>query len=187
MPLPPIWILGSSDFGARLAARLGYGFAFAHHFSAEWVMPAARAYRDNFRPSNHQPTPHLILTVAAVCAEDGGEADFLASTLDLASVRRARGEFAPLVDPREAATYPFSASERAIVANFRANIFVGAPAAVRAGIEELATATRADEIMITTMIFDHAARRRSYELLAREFGIAARAVDLKRPAAQVAA
>jgi luciferase family oxidoreductase group 1 len=183
VPLPPIWILGSSDFGARLAARMGFGFGFAHHFSAEWVMPAARAYRENFRPSNHQATPYLILTVAAVCAETDEEAGFLASTLDLASVRRARGEFAPLVDPKEAVAYPFSASERAIVANFRKNIFVGSRETVRDGIEALAGATHADEIMITTMIFDHAARCRSYELLARGFGIAPRVAGLTVPAA----
>jgi luciferase family oxidoreductase group 1 len=189
VPLPPIWILGSSDFGARLAARKGFGFGFAHHFSAEWVLPAARAYRDGFQPSNHQPTPYLILTVSAVCAASDEEADYIASTLDLASVRRARGEFAQLVDPKEAVSYPFSASERAIVANFRANIFVGSPQTVRAGIEKLAAATHADEIMITTMIFDHAARRRSYELLARAFGIAPRwaEVESRGPAARVAA
>src|SRR5262249_39723260 len=173
VPLPPIWILGSSDFGARLAARMGFGFGFAHHFSAEWVMPASRAYRENFRPSNHRETPYLILTVAAVCGETDGEANRIASTLDLAAVRRARGEFAPLVDPKEAAQYPFSANERAIVSNFRANIFVGDPATVRSGIEKLAEAARADEVMIATMVFDHGARRRSYELLAREFGLAA--------------
>ena len=184
VPLPPIWILGSSDFGARLAARMGFGFGFAHHFSAEWVLPAARAYRENFRPSDRQGAPYLILTVAAVCAETDEEADFLASTLDLASVRRARGEFAPLVNPREAKTYPFSADERAIVANFRKNIFVGSPATVRAGIEALRNATHAAEVMISTMIFDHAARRRSYELIADAFALKSR-VAATAPAAEL--
>jgi luciferase family oxidoreductase group 1 len=188
VPLPPIWILGSSDFGARLAARRGFGFGFAHHFSAEWVLPATRAYRENFVPSEHQPTPYLILTVAAVCAETDAEADFLASTLDLAAVRRSRGEFAPLVNPKEAATYPFSPSERAIVENFRENIFVGAPETVRSGIEALCSATHADEIMITTMIYDHAARRRSYELLAEAFDVSPRVVRATAaPTAQRAA
>ena len=187
VPLPPIWILGSSDFGARLAARMGFGFGFAHHFSADWVMPAARAYREGFRPSKYQATPYLILTVSAVGAETDEEADFLASTLDLAAVRRARGEFAPLVDPKEAVTYPFSASERAIVENFRKNIFIGSPATVCAGIEALAAATHAAEIMITTMIFDHAARRRSYELLASAFGVLPRTTEVGTPAAAPAA
>ena len=185
--LPPIWILGSSDFGARLAARRGFGFGFAHHFSAEWVLPASRAYRENFRPSNYRETPYMVLTVAAVCAETDEEADFLASTLDLASVRRARGEFAPLSDPREAVKYPFSAAEHASVSNFRANIFVGAPATVRAGIEKLANATQADEVMVTTMLFDHGARRHSYELLAREFGLASRIAGDGRESARAAA
>lgn len=171
VPLPPVWILGSSDFGARLAALRGFGFGFAHHFSAQWALPAARAYRDNFQPSKHRSTPHLILTITAVCAETDAEANHLASTLDLASVRRSRGEFAPLVNPDEAITYPYSASERAVVENFRENVFVGSPQTVRAGIEALVAATRADEVMITTMVWDHAARRRSYELLAGEFGL----------------
>jgi luciferase family oxidoreductase group 1 len=175
VPLPPIWILGSSDYGARLAARRGFGFGFAHHFSAEWALPAARAYRENFQSSDHLSIPHLILTVAVVCAETDAEANHLASTLDLAAVRRARGEFAPLVNPDEAATYPLSATEKAIVANFRQNIFVGSPDTVRAGIERLRDATQADEIMVTTMLYDHAARRRSYELLADVFAIPDRA------------
>ncbi len=172
--LPPIWILGSSDFGARLAALRGFGFGFAHHFSAQWALPAARAYRDNFRPSKHGAAPHLILTVTAVCAETDAQANHLAATLDLAAVRRSRGEFAPLVNPDEAITYPFSPSERAVIENFRENIFVGSPATVRAGLEGLCAATRADEIMITTMVWDHAARRRSYEMLAEAFGLEAR-------------
>lgn len=173
--LPPIWILGSSDFGARLAALRGFGFGFAHHFSAQWALPAARAYRDNFRPSKHSSAPHLILTVSVVCAETDAEANHLAATLDLAAVRRSRGEFAPLVNPDEAITYPFSPSERAVIENFRENIFVGSPQTVRTGIEDLVAATRADEVMVTTMVYDHAARRRSYELLAGTFELPARA------------
>ena len=186
VPLPPIWLLGSSDFGARLAARRGFGFGFAHHFSADWALPAARAYRENFQPSERLAAPHLILTVAAVCAETDEEANVLASTLDLAAVRRTRGEYSPLVSPKEALTYPFSADERAIVANFRRNIFVGSPATVRGGLEVLRNATHAAEVMITTMVYDHAARRRSYELLAGAFRLHSR-VEAVAPAPELVA
>ncbi len=172
VPLPPVWLLGSSDYGARLAARMGFGYAFAHHFSADWVLPAARAYREGFRPVPGRLTrPHLILTVSALCAETDAEADRLAASLDLMAVRRARGQFAPIATPEEALVYPFSPEERAFVEDFRAKIFVGSPQTVRAGLEALAAETHADELMVSTMVHDHAARKRSYELLAEAFGL----------------
>ena len=112
--LPPVWILGSSDYGARLAGRRGMGYGFAHHFSAQWVDAAAQAYHANFRPSAEMPRPHMILTVAAVCAETDAAADHLATTLDLASIRRARGEFRPLPSPEEAAAYRMDAGRARI-------------------------------------------------------------------------
>ena len=97
VPLPPVWLLGSSDYGARLAAQMGLGYAFAHHFSADWVGPATRAYREGFRPTTGRLTrPHLIVTVNALVAPTDAEADVLAGTLDLWAVRRAQGQFAPL-------------------------------------------------------------------------------------------
>ena len=172
VPLPPLWLLGSSDYGARLAAKMGFGYAFAHHFSADWVLPAAKAYREGFRPAaGRLAKPHLILTVSALCAETDAEADRLAASLDLMAVRRAQGQFRPIASPEEALAYPFSSEERAFVEDFRTKIFVGSPRTVRAGLEALAAETRADELMISTMVHSHAARRRSYELLAEAFGL----------------
>ena len=174
VPLPPVWILGSSDWGARFAAQRGFGYAFAHHFSAEWVYSATRAYREGFRPSfaaGRLERPHLILTVSAVCAATDAEADRLATSLDLMSVRRARGQFAPIASPEEAAAHPFSGEERAFVADFREKIFVGSPATVRRRMEALAAETGADELMVNTMLWDHEARKRSYTLLAEAFGL----------------
>ena len=173
VPLPPVWILGSSDYGARLAGVRGMGYGFAHHFSAQWVDAAAQAYHANFRPSAEMSRPHLILTVAAVCAETDAEADRLATTIDLAWVRRARGEFRPLPSPEEAAAHRWSPEERAAAETNRENLFVGSPATVRAGILRLAARTQAAEVMVTTMTWDHQARRRSYELLADAWGLGA--------------
>ena len=172
VPLPPVWLLGSSDYGARLAARLGFGYAFAHHFSADWVLPAARAYKEGFRLAPGRLTrPHLILTVSALCAETDAEADRLAASLDLMAVRRARGQFLPIASVEEALAYPFSPEERAFVEDFRTKIFVGSPRTIRARLEQLAAETRADELMVSTVVHDHAARRRSYELLAEASGL----------------
>ena len=172
VPLPPVWLLGSSDYGARLAARLGFGYAFAHHFSAEWTLPAARAYKEGFRPTPGRLTrSHLILTVSVVCAETDAEADRLAASVDLMAVRRAHGQFLPIASVEDGLAYPYSPEERAFVEDFRTKIFVGSPRTVRARLEHLAAETRADELMVSTVVHEHAARRRSYALLAEAFGL----------------
>jgi luciferase family oxidoreductase group 1 len=170
--LPPVFLLGSSDYSAQLAAAIGVGFSFAHHFSTEDAVAPMRFYRDNFRPSVWRASPHAILAVAAICAETDAEADRLATTVDLNAVRRARGEYLPLTDPKEAAAHPYTPAERDRVRQARARLFVGAPATVSERLMQLIEATGADEAMITTMVYDHRARRRSYELLAEAFGLA---------------
>ena len=172
VPLPPVWLLGSSDYGARLAARMGLGYAFAHHFSAEWVGPATRAYREGFRPTvGRLERPHLILTVNALVAPTDAEADVLAGTLDLWAVRRAQGQFAPLPSLEDAKDHPWTTAEREFVMNYRTKIFVGGPATVRARLDALIAETGADELMVTTMAHDHALRKRSYTLLSEAFGL----------------
>jgi alkanesulfonate monooxygenase SsuD/methylene tetrahydromethanopterin reductase-like flavin-dependent oxidoreductase (luciferase family) len=131
-------------------------------------------YRKHFRPGPLK-IPHAILAVAAVCADTDDEAERLASTIDLNFVRRSRGEYLPLASPEEAAAYPYAPIDRERIRHNRARVFVGAPATVRTRLAPLVEKTQADEIMITTMVYDHAARRHSYELLAREFGLSARA------------
>lgn len=170
-PLPPVWILGSSDYGARLAAAQGLPFGFAHHFSPKWVLPAMKAYREGFKPSEHLAKPHSLLTLSVICAETNAEADRLATSLDLAWLRRARGEFAPLPSVEEAVAYPYTPWDREFMNANRAQHFIGSPGTVRAGIEALALETAADEVMLNTMIHSHAERRRSYELLAEEFDL----------------
>jgi luciferase family oxidoreductase group 1 len=171
VPLPPIWLLGSSGYSAQLAAMVGAGYSFAHHFADHDPVEAMLSYRQQFKPSASRQTPYAILAVAAVCADSDAEADRLASTIDLNFVRRRQGEYLPLASPEEALAYPYSPPERGLIARNRARLFVGAKATVRAKLETMIAATKADEVMVTTMIYDHAARRHSYELLAEAFGL----------------
>lgn len=174
-PLPPIWLLGSSDYSARLAARIGVGYAFASHFSDFDAQAPMLAYREGFEPSGSLAAPHSILAVAAVVAETDKEAERLAATYDLHWLRRARGEMKPLPSPEEALAHPWTVEERAYVARRRQRLYVGAPDRVAARLREVAGATRADEIMVTSSIFDPAARLRSYELLMQGWNNASQA------------
>jgi luciferase family oxidoreductase group 1 len=169
--LPPIYLLGSSGYSAELAAAVGAGFSFAHHFSDFDPVAPMTVYRAHFRPSPARAKPHAILAVHVVCAESDAEADRLATTVDLNFARRRKGEYLPLASPQEATAYDYSPVDRERIAANRARLFVGGKATVMGRMETLIAATQADEVMITTMIFDHAARRRSYELMAEAFGL----------------
>jgi luciferase family oxidoreductase group 1 len=172
--LPPIWLLGSSDYSAQLAAAVGSGFAFAHHFATHDATAAMQDYRAKFRPSAWRATPYAILAVHAVCADTEAEAERLASTIDLNFLRRETGKFMPLSSPEEAAAYPYTDADRARIARNRARLFVGTPATLMEKLQPLIDATSADEVMVTSFIFDHDARKRSYTLLAQAFGLTAR-------------
>ena len=186
--LPPIWLLGSSGYSAQLAAMVGAGYSFAHHFADHDPVEAMLSYREQFKPraapgseasgqradSIVRAAPYAILACAAVCADSDAEAERLASTIDLNFVRRRRGEYLPLESPQQAVTYPYSPAERGLIARNRARLFVGSKATVLEQLGAMIEATRADEVMVTTMIYDHAARRRSYELLAEAFELVRR-------------
>ena len=128
-----------------------------------------RLYRDNFKPSVSHQKPYAILATHVVCADSDEEAERLAKTVDLNIVRRAKGEYLPLASPEDAAAYDYSSVDRARIAQSRTKLAVGSAATVKARLEPLIAATQADELMVTTMIFDHDARKHSYELLARAF------------------
>ncbi len=170
VPLPPIYLLGSSDYSAQLAGHIGAAFSFAHHFANFDAAEAMRLYRDNFKPSPSHPTPYAILATNLVCADTDQEAERLAATVDLNFVRRAKGEYFPLASPEDAARYDYTPLDRTRIAQNRQRVSVGSPATVRARLMPLIEATKADELMVTTMLFDHAARKHSYELLAKGFG-----------------
>ena len=169
--LPPIYLLGSSGYSAELAAMIGAGFAFAHHFATHDAVAAMTTYRDRFRPSGMLDRPHAILGVAAVAADTDAEADRLATTIDLNFARRQKGEYLPLASPDEAAVYPYTPADRERIRHNRARVFTGSVETVRARLDPLIEATKADEVMVTTMIHDHVARRHSYEVLAKAFDL----------------
>jgi luciferase family oxidoreductase group 1 len=171
--LPPLWLLGSSDQSSMLAAALGVGFAFAHHFATYDAVAAMRTYRDRFEPSPWGDRPYAILAVAAVAADTEADAERLAATVDLNYLRRSRGEYLPLASPEEALATPVTAEERERIRRNRARLFVGTGTQVRDRLAPLVAATGADELMVTTMIFDHEARKRSYALLAEAYGLRA--------------
>jgi len=172
VPLPPIYLLGSSDYSAQLAGHIGAAFAFAHHFAQFDAAEAMRLYRDNFRPSPSHADPYAILATHVVCADTDAEADRLAATVDLNVVRRAKGESLPLASPEEAAAFDYTPVDRTRIAKNRARMSVGAPSTVKAKLDPLIASTKADELMVTTMIFEHNARKHSYELLAQIFATA---------------
>lgn len=169
--LPPIHLLGSSDYSAKLAASIGAGFSFAHHFASHDAADAMLTYRTNFHPSDLFAKPHSILAVAAVCGESEAEAERLAATVDLNFVRRAKGDYLPLESPEAALAYEYAPVDRERMRQNRNRLFVGTPAIVKERLTALAAVTQADELMVTSMIFDHDARKHSYTLLARVFDL----------------
>jgi luciferase family oxidoreductase group 1 len=174
-PLPPIWLLGSSDYSSELAAQVGMGFAFAHHFASHDATAAMTNYRAHFRPSAWRTTPHAILAVAVVAAETDAEAERLAISMDLNRLLRDRGQYRPLPSIEEAQAFPYTEADRAAIARNRTRLFVGSPATVRDRLEPMIAASQADELMVITAVFDHDARKRSYGLLADAFGLANKA------------
>ena len=167
--LPPIWLLGSSDFGAHLAAHLGTGFGFAAHFSDLPPEEPMRAYRDNFNADGFLAKPHAILTLSVICAPTQEEAERLVSSLLVAFARLRTGQSSLMLPPDEALAYQFSPAESAVVASMRDRHIVGTPETVARRIEELARSTQADEVMVSTFIYGLAERIRSYELLSEAF------------------
>lgn len=168
---PEIWLLGSSDFSAQLAARLGLRFAFAHHISPLPAVGALRLYTGLFRPLRGLDRPECILAVSVVCAETDERAEELAKPLELTLLRFRQGRIGRFPSPAEAADYPYTREEREIIRADRARSFIGSPATVREQILALVEEAGADEIMVTTMAHGHADRRRSYELLAEAFAL----------------
>ena len=182
VPSPDIWILGSSDFSAQLSAQLGLRFAFAHHIQPWPAIAALNFYRENFKPSAYLKEPQSMIGVSVVCAETDERAEELARSLELTLLRFRTGKRARLPTVEEATDYPYSDAERLIMRESRERFFVGAPRTVRDKLVSLAEQAGTREIMVTTMIHDHAARRRSYELLAEAFALSSSHLPERAPA-----
>src|SRR5438034_10182969 len=148
--LPPIWLLGSSDYSSELAAQVGMGFAFAHHFASYDAIEAMTHYRARFKPSGWRTAPHGILAIAAVAAETDAEAEKLASSMDLNRLRRDRGQYLPLPDVEEAQGWPYTDAERAAIARNRSRLFVGSPPAVMQKLQPMIAASPTDGLMNLT-------------------------------------
>jgi len=161
-----MWLLGSSGYSAQVAGLLGLPFAFAHHFSPANTLPALALYREHFRPSEVLERPYAMVAAAVIAADTDERARFLAGSGALSFLRLRSGRPGPLPSPQEAAAYPYNELERAFVADRQTSSILGGPQTVTHGITDLLEATAADELMITTMVFDPADRSRSFELVA---------------------
>ncbi|GAB3186088.1 luciferase family oxidoreductase group 1 [Micromonospora palomenae] len=165
---PAVWLLGSSGFSAQLAGLLGLPFSFAHHFSAQNTLPALQLYRQNFRPSRWLEQPYAMVAVNVVCAETDERAEWLAGPSALSFLKLRSGRPEPLATPEEAAAYPYNEVEREFVRQRRDGQAMGSPETVRRQLGDLLARTGADELMITTMVYDVADRVRSFALVADE-------------------
>ncbi|MFI6230735.1 LLM class flavin-dependent oxidoreductase [Micromonospora echinospora] len=165
---PAVWLLGSSGFSAQLAGTLGLPFSFAHHFSAANTEPALALYRRSFRPSRWLDRPYAMVAVNTVCAETDERARWLAAPAALSFLKLRSGRPEPLVSPEEAAEYPYTEPERVFVAQRGEGQFMGSPETVRRQAGELLARTGADELMLTTLVYDVADRVRSFELVAEQ-------------------
>ncbi len=169
---PELWILGSSAYGAQLAAHLGLPYAFAYFFSdGQGVEQALALYRDNYRPSERFPVPQATICVWALAAATEQEAQRQLMTREHWRVRFEQGLLGPLVAPDEAAAYPFSPAEAARVAQLRANAMVGTPEQVAARIRSVAGSLELDHIVVNTWAYEDQVRHDSYTLLAQAFNL----------------
>jgi luciferase family oxidoreductase group 1 len=174
VPLPPVWILGSSGASAQFAGGLGMGYGFAAHFSTTPPRPAFDAYRHAFRPSDWFATPEAMLCLSVITAPTDAEAIYLSGPQTLSWVLLHTGKRRRLATPEEAAAYDFSAEELALITEHRKLWIIGSPERVKreifARVEE---AGGADEVMIATTMHGYDDRRRSYRLLAEVLGLGA--------------
>ncbi len=171
VPVPPLWMLGSTRAGAGLAASLGVGFAFAGHFNMGEALGALAHYRARFTRGPSMPAPRVILAVSVVCGESDAHAEELAAPLRVAFARIATGRRGPIPSIAEARAYRFTPGELGAVERFAEGAIVGGEARVRAGLERLVAQTSADELMISTIVPLHAERVASYERVASLWGL----------------
>jgi luciferase family oxidoreductase group 1 len=162
----PLWILGSSDFGATLAAELGLPYAFASHFAPQQLVHALQTYRGRFKPSKQLDRPYAMVGVNIVAAGTDEEARRLATTQQMAFADMFRGVRGLSRPPIEDIESYWSPMEKAQVTRMLARSIVGSPRTVRTGMDALAAETGADELIVVSDVYDHAARLRSFELVA---------------------
>lgn len=163
----PLWILGSSTFGAQLAAQLGLPFAFASHFAPQMLAQALELYRAHFRPSAQLDRPYVMLGFNVFAADTDEQAQLRATSMQQAFVNLRSGRPGRLPPPRAGYLQQLGPQERAMLDAVLSCSAIGSPARVREQLHAFIARTGADELMITSQIFDHAQRLRSYELTAQ--------------------
>lgn len=168
---PDVWLLGSSDQSASLAAYFGRAFAFAHFINPDGGDEVMQLYRENFQPSESLAAPHGSVAVFVLCADSEEEAERLMKSRDLWSLRQRRGETAPVPTVPEAEAYPYTPQDRQVVEYNRHRTISGTPEQVREKMLSLAADYGVDEIVVVTICPEFEARLRSYELLAEAFAL----------------
>ncbi len=163
----PIWLLGSSDFSAALAAELGLPFAFASHFAPDFLLPALALYRENFKPSDRLAKPRVMVGVNVIAADTDAESRRLFTSLQQGALNMVRGRPAQLPPPVDSMDGLWSTIEQAHVEQRTRVSAVGSVVTVRERLAAILSATQADELILTAHIYDHAARLRSFELAAQ--------------------
>jgi len=163
----PVWILGSSLYGAQLAAALGLPYAFASHFAPEQLDPAIAIYRETFRASPHLSKPHVMLGISVFAAETDAEAKRLFTSQQQAVINLRSGRPGPLPPPIDDIATILDDRGRAILDAVLACAIVGSPATVGRGLDAFVARHRPNELIVTAQIFDHAARLRSFNILSK--------------------
>ncbi|WP_108396665.1 LLM class flavin-dependent oxidoreductase [Devosia submarina] len=172
--LPPKWLLGSSGNSAHAAGQLGFGYAFAAHFSHTPAAPAFAAYRESFEPSEDFPEPRTILCLSVICAPTDEEAEYLSISQAVNWARFVSGEQRQLTSPEKAMEHQLTPQQQQIIEHQSSLWLVGSPERMAQTIGEKAEACGANEVMITTTVHSYELRRRSYELLAKAFDLSPR-------------
>lgn len=175
MPMPEVppemWLLGSSDESAQIAAKFGLPYCFAHFIHPEGAEDILQLYRDRFQPSETLSEPRANMCVGVVCAETQERADYLAQSRKLWRLQLSKGELGPYPTPEEAESYPYTDRERRVAESASKTGLVGTPDDVKKSLEDLAGRCGVDEMMIVTITHDFDARVKSYELVADAFAL----------------
>lgn len=163
---PETWLLGSTDFSARVAGTMGLRYAFAHHLEPDGMESALAVYRESFRPSVQLDSPTVLVSVSVLVADTDDEARWLAGSHKLKVLRRRQGSPVLLPTPEEAAAYPYTDDDVAFLEEQLASEVIGCVGTVEKRLRQILDDSAADELMVTTRVHSHSERRRSYELLA---------------------
>jgi luciferase family oxidoreductase group 1 len=173
--VPEVWILGSSDYGAQVAAHFGLPYCFAHFITdGMGAEQAIGLYRQRYRPSPRFPAPYAALCVWALAAEHETDAAHLFASRERWKCARDRGQLLPVMSPEDAAAHPYTPAERAQIDELRRTAFFGAAPRLAQRLRRLAADCQVEEVAILTWCFDAQARRHSYQLLAQEFELVPR-------------